>query len=447
MFDPEYEPSQESTVKQETKLTPQPTVIEPLSQSKLNNNSQESTVKQEPKLTPQPTVIEPKEYVVENQPQHNSQESTVKQENKIFSKGVSFMKWLEKTFIKNESKKALGFDPEYEPSEFNNHFPESTVEEEKKITPQPTVIESESQSKFNNNSPESIIEEPPKIIPDPIQKESEFKYQFDDDSQEPIIEKPPKIIQEQIQKKSESKYQFDDDSGESSIEEEKKIPPQPIKKEWGFQPKFGHSAKAEEYALSLATKLDQSGINIDRLNISINGQTVFAMRNGYIDQGRTKISDQQAELMKQALSDPASFQGSMKITQGSKTLLHIKDGKVLIDKVRLVEQSAKVELDTPEPETKQMYERYSQDVKSEGLNKTRETAKNALQDGISREDVTTMLKAQDAGYKMLQKTSGEQLANKSLNKIVTNAISKVKISDNSKKQQEIKQEKANALFM
>ncbi|MDJ0647129.1 MAG: hypothetical protein QNJ60_00345 [Xenococcaceae cyanobacterium MO_188.B19] len=228
--------------------------------------------------------------------------------------------------------------------------------------------------------------------------------------------------------------------------EESEITPQPIKKESESQLNLGHSAKAEEYALSLASKLDQSGINIDRLEISINRRTVFGMKNGDINQKNTNISDKQADLIKQALKNPASFDGSMKITLGGKTLLHIKDGKVLIDKARLVEQSAKVELDTPDPDAKEMYDRYSKDVKSKGLDKTRETAKNALQDGVSHENVTNMLKSQDSGYIMLTKTNTERLANKSLAQIVTNAQAQVKLS-NLKQQQKLSQEKASSLLM
>ncbi len=226
--------------------------------------------------------------------------------------------------------------------------------------------------------------------------------------------------------------------------EEEKIIPQPIEKKSELQP-IGHSAKAEDYALRLSTKLHQSGFNIERFNISINGRTVFGMKNGDIDQSQTNISDKQAELIKQALSDPSSFDGSMKITQGGQTLLHIKDGKVLIDKARLVEDSAKLDLDTPDPQAKKMYEKYSQDVKSKGLDKTRQVAKNALQDGVSFEDVADMLKSQDKGYEALKTINNELTANKSLNRIITSAKAQAKLSSNKSKQQEVKQEKAPTL--
>lgn len=227
--------------------------------------------------------------------------------------------------------------------------------------------------------------------------------------------------------------------------EEEKIIPQPIEKKSEAQPNFGHSAKAEDYALRLSTKLDQSGINIERFNISINGQSVFGMKNGDIDQSKTNISDKQAEQIKEALNDPSSFDGSMKITKGEQTLLHIKDGKVLIDKARLVEDSAKLDLDIPDPQAKKMYEKYSQDVKSKGLDKTRQVAKNALQDGVSFEDVADMLKSQDKGYEALKTINNELTANKSLNRIITSAKAQAKLSSNKSKQQEVKQEKAPTL--
>ena len=106
----------------------------------------------------------------------------------------------------------------------------------------------------------------------------------------------------------------------------------------------------------------------------------------------------------------------------------------------------RLQLDTPDPDAKEMYDRYSKDVKSKGLDKTRETAKNALQDGVSHENVTNMLKSQDSGYIMLTKTNTERLANKSLAQIVTNAQAQVKLS-NLKQQQKLSQEKASSLLM
>ncbi len=167
------------------------------------------------------------------------------------------------------------------------------------------------------------------------------------------------------------------------------------------------------------------------------------MKNGDLDRKQTNISDKQAELIKQALNDPTSFEGSMKITQGSKVLLHIKDGKVLVDSARLVQQSAKVELNTPDLNAKQMYQKYSEGVKHEGLAKTKQTAINAFQDGVNREDVTRMLRTEDDGYKKLVSSAGEQLANKSLNQIVNSAIAKTKIKDNVQHKQ-IQQEKTVA---
>ncbi len=163
------------------------------------------------------------------------------------------------------------------------------------------------------------------------------------------------------------------------------------------------------------------------------------MKNGDLDRKQTNISDKQAELIKQALDDPTSFEGSMKITQGSKVLLHIKDGKVLVDSARLVQQSAKVELNTPDLNAKQMYQKYSEGVKHEGLAKTKQTAMNAFQDGVNRKDVTRMLRTEDDGYKKLVSSAGEQLANKSLNQIVNSAIAQSKINSQAQSQSQSKQ--------
>ncbi len=228
-----------------------------------------------------------------------------------------------------------------------------------------------------------------------------------------------------------------------SQKEQEPIKPQPSHKNQAESEYPRYSAKAEEYALSLSQKLDQSNINIDRLQIKINDQIIFGMKNGDLDRKQTNISDKQAELIKQALNDPTSFEGSMKITQGSKVLLHIKDGKVLVDSARLVQQSAKVELNTPDLSAKQMYQQYSEGVNHEGLAKTKQTAMNAFQDGVSREDVTRILRTEDEGYKKLVSSAGEQLANKSLNQIVNSAIAKTKIKDNVQ-QQQVQKEKTVA---
>jgi len=167
--------------------------------------------------------------------------------------------------------------------------------------------------------------------------------------------------------------------------------------------------EAEDYALSVVQSLEQRGINVSRLNININGEPVFAMKDGDIDRSRTEINGQQAELLRQALTDPASMKGSVKITQGSRVLVHIKDGRVLSDALGIVKESAKVDIKSKSPD-EGSYQRYSQGVNDLGLARSQQIALNAFKDGVSREQVVEMMKNHDPDYKDLIDKSGEKTA-------------------------------------
>lgn len=181
------------------------------------------------------------------------------------------------------------------------------------------------------------------------------------------------------------------------------------------------SREAEDYALSIAQLLDQRRINVDRLQIDVNGQTVFKLRDGDIDQSKTSINNEQTELLKKALSDPAALNGSVKITQGNQVLLHVKDGRVLIDSAGLTKQSAKVEVRTPDSPSEGLYERSSKDVISKGLQATKEIATNALKSGIEREQVVDLLKSRDPAYQKLANEQGKKVADPTLEKLVDSA--------------------------
>lgn len=184
--------------------------------------------------------------------------------------------------------------------------------------------------------------------------------------------------------------------------------------------------EAEDYALGLVQSLDQRRLNVERLQIDVNGKTVFKMRDGDIDPRNTSISNEHTELIKKALNDPASLKGSVKITQGNQVLLHVKDGRVLIDSAGLSKQSAKVDVKTPDSPSLSSYEKHSKEVKSNGLQATSAIANSALKEGASETQVTEMLKAHDPGYQRLASTQGEAIANRTLQKIVTAAGAKLK---------------------
>lgn len=186
-----------------------------------------------------------------------------------------------------------------------------------------------------------------------------------------------------------------------------------------------NSREAEDYALGIVQMLDQRRINVDRLQIDVNGQTIFKMRDGDIDQSKTSISDKHTELIKKALSDPASLNGSVKITQGNQVLLHVKDGRVLIDSAGLSKQSAKVEVQTPDSPSEGLYERFSKEVNSTGLQATKDIAANALKAGVKREQVIDMLKTHDPSYRKFASAQGENVATRTLSKMVDAAQAKL----------------------
>lgn len=204
---------------------------------------------------------------------------------------------------------------------------------------------------------------------------------------------------------------------------------QPITPIPGSVPGFGtenvtaikSSREAEDYALGIAQLLDQRRINVDRLQIDVNGQTVFKLRDGDIDPSKTSINNEQTELLKKALSDPAALNGSVKITQGNQVLLHVKDGRVLIDSAGLTKQSAKVEIKTPDSPSEGLYERSSKNVNSNGLQATKEIALNALKAGVDRDQVVDLLKSRDPAYQKLAESKGKNVSDETLEKLVDSA--------------------------
>ncbi len=96
-------------------------------------------------------------------------------------------------------------------------------------------------------------------------------------------------------------------------------------------------------------------------------------------------------------------------TQGSRVLVHIKDGRVLSDALGIVKESAKVDIKSKSPD-EGSYQRYSQGVNDLGLARSQQIALNAFKDGVSREQVVEMMKNHDPDYKDLIDKSGEKTA-------------------------------------
>lgn len=198
------------------------------------------------------------------------------------------------------------------------------------------------------------------------------------------------------------------------------------------------SVEAQDYVLeNIVTPLDQRRIDVDRLEINLNGQNIFKMRDG--DVANSTITDNQAELIKQALNDPEFFKGTVKITNGRQVLLHVKDGQVLRDGLNLTKSTTKVEISSS-PSV--LYAKYSQGVEQKGLKTTKQVAVNALSDGVSQQQVKDMIKAKDSGYQNLAASTGNNAANDTLDKIVTSAAAEVKNGTNLDKSEQLKKSPA-----
>ena len=170
------------------------------------------------------------------------------------------------------------------------------------------------------------------------------------------------------------------------------------------------STEAEDYVLSVVQALDQSRINVERLRIEVDGNTVFSMKDGNINNAENRINERQAELLKQALKDPGAMKGSVTISQGRKVLLRIDNGRVITDSIGLVKESAKIEVESPEPVSEEAYKGYSEGVKEQGLAGSQKIALNALNDGVDRSQVTEMMKSYNADYQKLANKSGDNVA-------------------------------------
>ncbi len=199
------------------------------------------------------------------------------------------------------------------------------------------------------------------------------------------------------------------------------------------------SQSAQDYVLeNIVTALDQRRVDVERLEISLDGQNIFKMRDG--DVARSTITDSQTELIKQALNDPASFKGSIKITNGRQVLLHVKDGQVLRDGLNLTKSSTKVEISSAPTD---LYDKYSQGVESKSLKATKQVAVNALADGVGIEQVKEIIKSFDSGYQSLVNSAGRNSADSTLDKIVILAGAEVRNRNSLNKSEQLKKSATN----
>ncbi|MCG9893361.1 MAG: hypothetical protein MH252_20095 [Thermosynechococcaceae cyanobacterium MS004] len=139
--------------------------------------------------------------------------------------------------------------------------------------------------------------------------------------------------------------------------------------------------------------LAQRGIETQRFQIDVNGQRAFKMENALVTENN--LDAKAVEAIKTALNDPDNLKGEVRITQGSKVLLHVKDGQVINDPLGLTKPSAKVEVNSP---SQMLYAEASKDVPGSGLERTQAIAANAFASGASREQVMNMITSHDPEF-------------------------------------------------
>ena len=148
-----------------------------------------------------------------------------------------------------------------------------------------------------------------------------------------------------------------------------------------------------DYALSIEQQLSQRNIDTQRIEIFFNGESQFKIKD--YSTTKNKLGNEAVELLKTALNDPANLNGEVLIKQGSKVLFHVKDGQVLRDPLRIVNESVRVEANTT---TQALYQNASAGVNSKGLQQIQDVSKNAYRAGAQSEQVLDMNRQYNPEY-------------------------------------------------
>jgi hypothetical protein len=178
----------------------------------------------------------------------------------------------------------------------------------------------------------------------------------------------------------------------------------------------------EDYALTLNTMLAQSNIDTQRFQIDVNGVTAFKMENYAVAQNN--LDARTVETIRTALHDPANLKGEVKITQGSKVLLHVKDGQVIQDSVRFIDtKTPKIEVNES---SKMLYDQASKEAKGIGLERTQAIAANAFRCGATQEAVKEAIKSHDPEYsRQVKEIGSEKGADMAINAAIQGAKTQV----------------------
>lgn len=185
------------------------------------------------------------------------------------------------------------------------------------------------------------------------------------------------------------------------------------------------SAIAQETVFEdVINKLEQRGLDIDSLSLKFDGEEALSYKNG--DVQNNFLTESQSDLLQSALQDPQNFQGSVTIKSGNRTILKIENGQVTRDSMRLTSKSMKLDVESGE---KKLYDKYSKDVSSVGMEKSKDVVVGAIKDGVSRDDAKKMIRSQDKGFKDMAEKQGQEPAEKALNGIVNKAVSQAKLQE------------------
>lgn len=207
------------------------------------------------------------------------------------------------------------------------------------------------------------------------------------------------------------------------------------------------SEQAEDYVLrNLVDKLKQNRVEADRFVLTLNGEQIFKMNGSEVDKS-THMTEAHQKMLQQALEDPAAFGGNLKITVDGKTLLHIKDGRLLDNSMGLAKDSVKVAMDSPNaaPEnvSQGLWDKYGAGQPNDVLGLST-AAKAAAKEGIKQADIRGMLR-QSSFYKE-QAADNQKTADNLVKRTAKNAIQQAnKQSQNASQKQEQKQEQKQSV--
>lgn len=181
-------------------------------------------------------------------------------------------------------------------------------------------------------------------------------------------------------------------------------------------------------------KLEGRGVDLTNTSITFDGVEALSYKNNNVS---NRLSDSQAQLLQSALNDPQNFKGSVEIKTGNRVLLKIENGSVARDVIGLTAKKTTVAI---EANTKDLYEKYSQNTRGKGLAKTKEVAQNAIADGMSGEQTKKVIRLEDGGFRDYKEQQGEQIADKNLERIVNQAIAQQQVFKQQQQQEKEQQQ-------